>query len=145
MHWENTSKGYVNRKQWIDRVQLWQDSGRAFRIQFQVLLSCRTTLNFLSIPMWSTARSERWRNLPELFYWFMANPECNWLCVIMYSVLCWDWCGSVGWVLSHTPRGHQLDSRLEHIHGLWTRFQEGCTRDVCLSLSPTSPSLTLSL
>ena len=36
-----------------------------------------------------------------------------------------DWCGSVGWTLSHTAKGCWLDSQSGHVPGLWTRSPVG--------------------
>ena len=36
----------------------------------------------------------------------------------MFSA-CPDWCGSVGWALSHEAKGHWFYSQLGHMPGLW--------------------------
>ena len=36
-----------------------------------------------------------------------------------------DWYGSVGWALSHKPKGHQFDSQSGYMLGLQARSQAG--------------------
>ena len=48
-----------------------------------------------------------------------------------------NWCGSVGWLLSSKPKGHQFDSWSEHMPGFWARSLVGGLReatDPCFSL-----------
>ena len=49
------------------------------------------------------------------------------------------WCGSVGWVSSHKPKGHQFNSWSGHLPGLWARSPIGAhargRQSMCLSLS----------
>ena len=60
-----------------------------------------------------------------------------------------NWCGSVGWLLSSKPKGHQFDSWSEHMPGLRVLSLVGeCEKqliDVSLSCQCFSPSLSSSI
>ena len=59
-----------------------------------------------------------------------------------------DWCGSVGWALSHKLKGHLFNSQSGHMPGLGARFPVRGVRDVIdvsLVHQSFSPSLSISL
>lgn len=73
-----TSKGGINTKKRIER-QGWvlEKSGWNCRVHFQVLPSCRTTFNFLHIPM--CARIREVKDGPSVTLPVHGGPGCKWL------------------------------------------------------------------
>ena len=49
------------------------------------------------------------------------QPWSKYICDNLKKGPCPDWCGSVGWMLSSKPKGHQFNSRSVNMPGLWTR------------------------
>ena len=76
---------------------------------------------------------------PDLSLKFVLNPVLELLLHLkVYVVMCercgpgikkyWSgpgWCGSVDWAPACEPKGHQFDSQLGHMPGLWARSPVG--------------------